>query len=125
MRWNKSINLCFSFSRKETNTISFYNNNSFNQSICYVNLSKCFVFPHLSALKEVSDHNNDSCVLLPDHPPESSKGSLNRALSGDVSPRLSESVDEVRVQIFFFAVVQGVHVAAGDARTKSNSSVIV
>jgi hypothetical protein len=38
---------------------------------------------------------------------------------------LSEPVNEVRVQIFFFAVVQGVHVAAGDARTKSNSGVIV
>ena len=80
---------------------------------------------YLSAFEQMSDHNNDSSVLLPDHPPESCKGSLNRALSRDVGPRLPESVHKVCVQIFLLPVVQRVHVAAGDARTKSNSGVIV
>ena len=71
----------------------------------------------LPVLKEVSDHDDDEAVLLPDHPPEGVEGALHGALGGDVGPRLAEAVHEVGVDVLV--------VAGGPAGPESNPCVIV
>ena len=80
---------------------------------------------HLSTLEEVRDHDDDPGVLLPDHPPEPGKGALDGSLRCDVGPRLSEAVDEVGVQVFLLAAVQGVQVAAGHSGSESNPRMVI
>ena len=75
----------------------------------------------------MGDHDDDPSVLFPNHSPEAGKRPLNRTLSCNIGPRLSESVDKVGVQVFLFvAVVEGVHVSAAcHPRTKPDPGVVV
>jgi len=71
------------------------------------------------------DHDDNPGVLLPDHPPESGKRSLDGSLSCDVGPRLPEPVDEVGVEVFLLVAVEGVQVAASHPGSESNPGVVI
>ena len=47
---------------------------------------------HSAFLHQVGDHDDDTNVLFPDHPPEVFRAGLQRTLSCDVGPGLVEAL---------------------------------
>ena len=54
---------------------------------------------YLSPFDEIRDHHNGPDPLLPDHAPERVEGVCERALRGNVRPRLLKPVDEVGIEV--------------------------
>ena len=84
----------------------------------YLNISRRFFFKtYLSIFKEMGDHDNNLSILLPNHFPKSRKSSLNGTLSGNVSPRLAESIHKVGIQVVILVFIS--------FWPQSNASVII
>ena len=84
----------------------------------YSNISRRFFFTiYLSIFKEMGDHDNNLSILLPNHFPKSRKSSLNGTLSGNVSPRLAESIHKVGIQVVILVFIS--------FWPQSNASVII
>ena len=88
-------------------------------STIFKHISRRFFFTttYLSIFKEMGDHDNNLSILLPNHFPKSRKSSLNGTLSGNVSPRLAESIHKVGIQVVILVFIS--------FWPQSNASVII